>query len=276
MFKTLHLKGLAQSPRYGYAAELAFFKGRRTVEFKPGLNVMFAPNGSGKSTVLSMLGESMCALQGGISALTENAVHEGIDMMVALRNPRTGEKKPMRDKFGLHVEHDGQPVLYGDPRKSVGLMGGAFDDDFFEQGITNVLAQGRASSGQNALRKMAPLLAVLKGDAAFPTEIRRTIHAKNVNDLWQQALALLEKRLAPSIERGQPSLLLDEPESGFSLVWQSRLWRALTQPGVAERCQVIVASHSPFALGHPGVNYIDLEPGFREEAEAALRAQFGR
>ncbi len=97
MFKTLHLKGLAQSPRYGYAAELAFFKGRRTVEFKPGLNVMFAPNGSGKSTVLSMLGESMCALQGGISALTENAVHEGIDMMVALRNPRTGEKKPMRD-----------------------------------------------------------------------------------------------------------------------------------------------------------------------------------
>ncbi len=276
MFKTLHLKGLSQSPRYGYAAELAFFKGRRKLDFKPGLNVMFAPNGSGKSTVLSMLGDSMCALQGGTSAVTETAVHEGIDMLGSLRNPRTGEKKSMRDKFGLHVEHDGQPVLYGDPRKSVGLMGGAFDDDFFEQGITNVLAGGRASSGQNALRKMAPLLAVLKGDAPFPTAIRRTMRPEHVNELWQQALALLDKRFEPSIEQGQPTLLLDEPESGFSLVWQSRLWRALTAPSVAERFQVIVASHSPFALGHAGVNYIDLEPGFREEAEAALRAQFGR
>ena len=63
--------------------------------------------------------------------------------------------------------------------------------------------------------------------------------------------------------------------ANFSLVWQARLWTLLANPQVAERFQVIVASHSAFALGSPHAHYIDLQNGFREEAEQALRDRFG-
>ena len=50
------------------------------MEFKPGLNILVRPNGSGKSTVLRMLAESMCAFRGGVSAVGESTIHDCIDV----------------------------------------------------------------------------------------------------------------------------------------------------------------------------------------------------
>lgn len=57
MFEHLHLKGLAQSARFAYAKDVSFFKGRKQVVFKPGLNILVGPNGCGKTTVLRILAE---------------------------------------------------------------------------------------------------------------------------------------------------------------------------------------------------------------------------
>lgn len=121
---------------------------------------------------------------------------------------------------------------------------------------------------------MGMALAVLSGRQPFPTEVRRTIDARGVNDVWRQAIAVLEKRLVGTIPRGQPSLLLDEPEANCSLVWQARLWTLLSRPEVAAKFQIIVASHSAFALGIAHAHYIDTAPGFRQEVEANLRSRF--
>lgn len=66
MFSHIDLAGLESSKMFGYAKDLPFLKDRPTLDFKPGLNIVFGPNGSGKSTVLRMLAESMCAFQGGV------------------------------------------------------------------------------------------------------------------------------------------------------------------------------------------------------------------
>lgn len=264
MFAHISLSGLKKSAQFSYAQEVPFFKGRRRLDFKPGLNVLVGPNGCGKSTVLKILAESMCALQGGVSAVTETAVHQGIDM----GRGSTG----MRDKLGLKVAHDGQPVMFCDPRQTVGLLAGAFDDDFFDQGVAETLARG--SHGQTALRRMGGALAIVHGKAVFPASVRRTMSASNVNSMWQEALALLDKRLVPTVPRGQASLLLDEPEANYSVQWQARLWEMLAQPVVAKRFQIIVASHSVFAMGIPHANYIDFVPGFRQDVENILRSRF--
>ena len=47
------------------------------------------------------------------------------------------------------------------------------------------------------------------------------------------------------------------------------------QPGDDRGYQVIVATHSPFALGIVHANYIDFEPEFRPAVEALLRERFG-
>jgi predicted ATPase len=268
MFASISLAGLKDSQAFAYAANVPFFQGRKALAFKPGLNVLVGPNGCGKSTVLQMLGRTMCATQGGVSVVTESALSDNVDMMARIGR----DKGRMRHKVGLKVKHDGQPVVFCDPRNRTGLTGGALDDDFFHEGLRECLQRG--SHGQTALGRLNPALAILMGDAPFPAAVEQRVQRKNVNSMWAEALDVLEAAMAGSEEPGQRTILLDEPEANFSLVWQSRLWRRLADPKVAERFQVIVATHSAFALGIGHAHYIDFVEGFRDEAEATLRARF--
>lgn len=275
MFARISFTGLAKSPLFGYAKELPFFKKRRHLDFKPGLNLLVGPNGSGKSTVLKILGETLCATQGGVSTVTEGTVHQTVDMSAAMRGQREKvEGISPGDKIRLKVDHDGQPVIFFDPRQAVGLTGGAFDDDFFSMGMSEIMASKRASHGQLSAHRGDQALAVLLGKAPFPEKINRRMTPDRVNDVWKCALEVIEARLAASIDLGQPTLLLDEPEANYSLVWQARLWTLLSRPDLASKFQIIVATHSAFALGIDHANYIEVVPGFREEAESALRARF--
>jgi predicted ATPase len=267
MFDHILFDNLADSKQFGYAAQVPFFKNRSRLDFKPGLNILVGSNGCGKSTVLKILGETLCATQGGFSTITEDAISNGVDMFGAIRS---GE---MKDTVGLTVAHDGQPVIYCDPRKTIGLVGGTFDDDFFKQGMAETMSRG--SHGQSAMRRLGQALDIVMGQTAFPDKVDHRVNPDRVNDTWQRALKVLEKRLVGTIPAGQPTVLLDEPETNFSLVWQARLWELLTLPHVVQRRQVIVATHSAFALNIPHAHYIEFEPGFRAEAEAALFARFG-
>jgi predicted ATPase len=270
MFDRISFTGLKTSPRFSYAAGKPFFKGRRQLVFKPGLNILFGPNGSCKSTVLRILAGTMCAEQGGLSAVTEASIRANVDISASISRRRKG---PAKHQIGLKVEHDGQPVVFIDPRERVGLTGGAFDADFFEQGLAEKLQLSRQSHGEAALVRATPALALLTGQAQFPAEVLQRFD-RRVNDVWTEVLALVDAAMAPTIARGQPTILLDEPESNHSLVWQARLWELLARESVANNFQVIVASHSAYALGIKHANYIDFEDGFRAEAEAGLRARF--
>jgi predicted ATPase len=267
MFGQIDFQGLAQSRRFGYAHALPFFQGRSTLAFQPGLNVLVGPNGSGKSTVLHLLADTLCARQGGVSTITEEAVHDTVELTHAHLDRGTA------DKIGVRVTHDGQPVVFCDPRQTVGLMRGGFDDDFFRQGLAESLA--RDSHGEAAARRADAVMGLLMGHRPFPTAIDRRLKASQVNDLWGQALAHLDARLAGTLPLGQPTLLLDEPEANFGLGWQVRLWALLAPPKVTAKFQVIVASHSPFALGIPGAHYVEVEQGYTAAAEALLRERFG-
>lgn len=269
MFQRIELKGLKNSERFGYAAEVPFFKGIRKVDFKPGLNVLFGPNGSGKSTLLRMLGDTMVATQGGITAITEASIHDTVNFNIGKR--RT---EGMKDKIGLSVIHDGQPVIFCDPRKAVGLDGGAFDDDFFAEGIAEVTTRRGLSHGQVSQSRMQAALAVLAGKARPKPEIIEVMKKDHVNDVWGSAIDLVKARLEPRCEKGQFTVLLDEPEANFSLQWQAKLWELIASPAVAERCQVIVASHSPFVLGIKHANYIDMVPNYSGDMLALLSKHF--
>lgn len=97
-----------------------------------------------------------------------------------------------------------------------------------------------------------------------------------VNSSWGHALDLVEERMVARIPKGQGSVLLDEPEANFSLLWQSRLWELLADPAVSESFQIIVASHSPFALNVPHANYIEFEPDYCADATALLQKHFAK
>lgn len=267
-------------PRFAYARTIPFLAHRKALVFRPGLNVLFGPNASGKSTVLQMLATHLAAAQGGISTVTEAWVREVVDFGLGRRGCGTPSLR-----LGFRVVHDGQPVLFADPRQAVGLAAGgcAFDNDFFDQGVQNTLTRGKVATGEQTLRRLDAVLAVLQGKAAMPTAIQATISKNAVNSIWEEAISLAETLLVPGLPAvggaaPLPTILLDEPESGLGIPLQARLWNVLAETAQARTYQVIVASHSVFALGLGGAHYLDTAQGYRGACEEALarRAGHGR
>lgn len=270
MFESIAFDGLKRSKLFGYAAEVEFFQARKSVEFKPGLNILVGANGSGKSTLVRMLAETMCATVGGQTVVSEDTVGRTVDLLGSLAIGRGGSRKPLEDAIGLKVVHDGQPVVFVDPRQMVGFLGSRLSDDFFVEGMTAKLRAARSSHGQVTAQRINSVLAVTSGKAPAPQEAQVRLVRREVNDVWQKALDVVHSRMAGSIEKGQQTLLLDEPEANFSMQWQARLWEHLAQPELAERFQIIVASHSPWCLGIAHANYIEVSPGMIDEVTDVL------
>ena len=65
MFDSIQLAGLPKSDLFGYAKDVTFFAKKKTLAFKPGLNILAGPNGSGKSTILKILARACAPCRAG-------------------------------------------------------------------------------------------------------------------------------------------------------------------------------------------------------------------
>lgn len=282
-----------------WASALSYFKENPVTEFQPGLNIVFGGNGSGKSSLLQMLALSLAAKQGGTSVVTSSWVSDVLGWSGA------------RSRLPCEVVHDGQPLLFMDARASEGLIAGSFDDDFFEMGLANTLTKG--STGELVISRLSRLLDVLtaratpeKTDQAacvrgaekrkgstvkdlsrkegrkslvpsgFPEKIEWRIPVKSVSASVQDRIDTVTALLSAKCEKGPRTLIFDEPESGFSLPWQAALWQNIFAKVDPTRFQVIVSTHSPFALNIPGAKYIELTPDYLRQSENAVRALLSR
>ena len=231
---------------YNWAHTVPFLKQNPEITFTPGLNILFGPNGSGKSNVTGILAFHLAAEQGGHSCVTSDWIRNVFGIV--------GEPQLPWD-----VVHDGQPVVYVNPRNAVGLIGGmaGFDNDFFNEGIQNTIT--KASSGQHTLRRITNAAQLLLGAAPFPSKIE--FKAGRTPKLAPK----IDAHFAATCPLGPNTVILDEPESGLSLPFQAGFWRNALASVAAQKFQIIVATHSPFALNIKGANYIETEPGYLQQ-----------
>lgn len=259
---------------YTWAEDIPFLANEIT--FKPGLNIIFGPNASGKSTLIDIMASYLFAKQSGRSVITSSALGD------LYSDSLVGNKVAV---LPAEILHDGQPIIYVDPRQEVGLINGHFDDDFMTDGI-NSLRSRNQSTGQKTSMRINEAIDILmrtnlfnaKKDKKapkvneFPTEFVWKMTKSQVNDFWAARLDFAESMLKSTIPVGQKTILMDEPESGFSLVWQYGLWSNVLASEEASKFQLIIATHSPYALNVPNANYIDVVPGYREQCLNELRA----
>lgn len=241
-----------------WMAEVASLKKPRKFEFTPGLNILWGRNGSGKSTVLKAMARLLHCEQSGVPVVTETSIREMFD------NIRGEDHKDL--KASMVLDHDGQAVRFFDPSIAVGLMGGgaAFDDDFFHQGLNNLRFRG--SAGQTTtFRFDAIATSIIKDEV--PT-VERRLRADRVNDFWVARLRTADHFLKGSGKAGPLTILLDEPERSYDFAHQVGCWRFIR--AMAKKYQILVASHSFFAVNIPEANYIELEDGYLEIAKRAL------
>lgn len=249
MFKEIEFKDIEKSETFKYAKKLDFFKNNTKVEFQPGLNILFAPNGTGKSTLLKMLAQVTASEQGGVSTLTSSWKNDVFGF---------GEKNKLE---GINVIHDGQPTMYSNPRTAIGLVGGmaGFDDDFFDQGLAEV--QNKQSTGLTTLGRMGKIIQTIAGDMAMPKEFDKRI------SLDTETIEMIRAKMPV----GQQTIILDEPESGVGIQIQQKLYDMMEKGAKDNNLQIIVATHSPFALACDA-NFIELQPGYLEMSRLYIQA----
>lgn len=223
---------------FNYVQNLKSFKNGKLKEvtFKPGLNIIFSENGSGKSTILNLLAESMAAKQGGYSCVTEVWHYEVNEKMK-----------------GVEILHDGQPVVYFNPRDTIGLILGAFDDDFMVEGVK--ILHLKESTGFTTMNKMMKILNMFNDKEDMLKSIKYKMSEKyvsqNVKDI-----------LKGSQEKQQLTFLMDEPESGLAIHVQNNLFRMIDKAAKEKNIQIIMATHSLFALSCKEANFIELNEGY--------------
>lgn len=255
MIRSFEVKDPKVTPVKWWAQVEALAK-PRMFKFKPGLNILWGKNGSGKTTVLKAMARLFHCEQSGVSVVTQTSVQDLFGGVFSVKGD------PAKLKKSLIIRHDGQGVRHFDPSHAVGLQGGgaSFDWDFGMEGIRNTMFKG--SAGETTMSRINQLIGQLLGGEV--PKIDQRIQARNANDVWAPQIKAAEHFLKGSGKKGQPTVLLDEPERSFDLPTQVMVWRFIR--AASKDVQFIVASHSFFALGIPNANYIELTDGYLEQA----------
>jgi predicted ATPase len=252
-------ENIGESEEFSHVKKIPFFQQNSEIEFKPGLNILFGPNGIGKSTILKLIGLPLAAIQGGRSVVTHSYM---------LSHARSN--KPIN--FGVELQHDGQGIMYFDSDDTIGLTHGYFDDDFFSEGSDAARNHRKMSHGLKTVSKIDRIKSVLSGEKAFPATIENRMKGRYVNDVWKEKVEALDETFKGTIPIGQPTTLIDEPESHLDLIAQKDMWEFLGNPSHHENFQLIVSTHSPFSLGIKHANYIDIKNGYMESCKDTIKS----
>jgi hypothetical protein len=246
----------------GYGAKLPAIA-VKTFEFRPGLNILFGPNGCGKTTLLRVTAAFVGCYERGWSKPVADS-----------GKPHTVVPYPRRFSLAApghceaEVDWDGVPGMLHTVDLPRGDMFSDVEEEFDEQ-LAAVMTN--PSAGQLVVSMINKLKGVGRNIPDITDRTRtifmggESVQRDHVNSLWAEYIDAFTDYVvsvrASGRKLGPVTVFIDEPDKALSIPNQHVLWtRAL--PGLAESCQVVAASHSPFALVAPGANVIEMEPGY--------------
>lgn len=243
----------------GYAAALPVFS--RAVLFEPGLNIVFGPNGCGKSTMLRIMA-AYCGIKNG----GWTRISSALDMFSVEKTtyPHKLAVLERRGECQADVAWDGTPTFFNHSTADNPGLDVMMDEEDSADGITGYaegiqLMGNRVSQGQRRLTKLNRIAGMLKQ----PPRIDTVDESRGPNYGAREFV----EYMASLGQAGPSTVLFDEPDRSLATEHQMMLW-GMILPKLAAKYQVIVAAHSwiPLMIKYARVNIIDLDPGYLEIA----------
>jgi predicted ATPase len=232
----------------------------KTIKFSDGLNVLMADNGYGKSTILKALS---------IYGLT-NGGWSNLDFHYANFNDERNVDELANNNyhFKAKVDFDGPVFLiekvreehYNDSREHGGFGAGMFSST---EALIKRMYHKQRSSGEINMNEIGGLIMdLIEGETEF--DKNEFLNSREFyNDIGEEIKKnLLNHANETILKGGKPTIILDEPDSNLSLQHKVGLFSSLL-PKLAEKYQVIVATHHSLIPFYGGYNFVKI--GFQEE-----------
>lgn len=262
----------------GYGCDLPLCKDR-TFRFADGVNVLFGENGTGKSTILRTIAEYGLT-RGGWSSVNwfSDEVSTGGKF-----DPEKARRRIAHDAIrndakldldSLTFMYTGKTVDPDTDLANVGLgfgVGRAITDLAWKVCETPSSGQEAAHRVNNSLETLSWQFSIPSADIGVMELLDDHTNAGRKNPRLAEG-ALMSAEFYRRHRSGERMVvLLDEPEEHLSLLRTVKLYNE-TLPALAEYYQVIVASHSPFALMCNGMNVVSMD----DEYTARCRGEIGK
>lgn len=238
----------------------------RDLEFGTGLNVLFGPNGCGKSTILKLMATLTHCRQGGLPVFTSSSLYWDLS---------PDRDAPKSDEPAAVITVDSVPAYYADPSEDPGLYKfGGFDPDFHSEGVSAVMS--KVSSGEKCLFAVGRILKAAEARLPRTFKIHDGPHATNEAQAKEGAAYKAWERTQNVVPDGKfavPTMLLDEFDRSLDIPGAHRLW-AMMALLWQQKCQIITAGHSPMVieLADSGLaNVIELVPGYMDACRASMK-----
>lgn len=260
----------------GFVEKLPAFQARSSFELIDGVNVIFGPNGCGKSTLIIAVGAvAFVPLSGGWSRFVQplemmNMI-DGCREYPQIRENLMSESRQKRPK--VDGEWDGVAAyrsssMTGTYQEIYYLMGGGTTEGLLDLKDAMKIQNGELSKGQARAFIMNQIRTKIQN---VPDLTKRSKGYDKSNSAWQAIEDRFIRYTSTLPRNGRPTLIMDEPENGLDFAAQRRFWESEILALASER-QIVIATHSPFAIlcRRPEWNFIDMIDGYVEESRKCL------
>ena len=255
----------------------------RTFHFESNkINLIFGPNGSGKTTILRALGGIAGTTDGYAQLLSPLDIRD-FGEKASIKTFKRKLQKMMRNS--AIIDWDGTPIYYDNFANKIsygqlGDLGGSVLGDDIGTELQYIMSKDKISQGQNSIYLISRLFDIAKQNLSYKDIFSKyvnddgTYKPMKVNDMWEEAYkAQLDYYMGfeNSLKNLPGTFLFDELDKSLDIINIYYLYNKILPTLVKNTgVQIIIISHSPLVLSekirnNEMYNFISIDENYTKE-----------